>query len=74
MFDYDDIVNDIVELDWKIQVNCDSGTRVVDHSVIAHSANKWNLVPVSEHTITYPVLGSIPNAFKVFSLCAHASI
>jgi hypothetical protein len=29
---------------------------------------------VSEHTITYPVLGSIPNAFKVFSLCAHASI
>ena len=71
MLDNDDVAYHAFMLDWEIQVDGDPGPGIVNHCVVAYSANKWNLVPVSKHTITNPVFGLVSNAFKVFSLLSH---
>ena len=56
MLDYDDVVSPISELDRQIKMDGYLWTvGFVDHCVIAHSANKWNLVPMAKHTVTDPV-------------------
>ena len=44
---------------------------VVDFSIIAHSAHKRDLVPVSEHTIPNVVGMFVPYAIEVIRLIAH---
>ena len=71
MLDNDDVADHAFMFDWKIQVDGDPGSGIVNHCVVAHSANKWYLVPASKHPVTYPVRGLVSNAFKVFGLLAH---
>ena len=56
MLDYDDVVSPISELDRQIKMDGYLWTvGFVDHCVIAHSTNKWNLVPMAKHTVADPV-------------------
>jgi hypothetical protein len=56
VLDYDDVVDPISELDRQVEMDRYLWTvGFVDHSVIAHSTNKRNLVPMAKHTVADPV-------------------
>jgi hypothetical protein len=56
VFDYDDVVGAVSELDRQIKMDGYLRTiGFVDHCVIAHGANKRNLVPMAKHTVANPV-------------------
>jgi len=56
MLDYDDIVGLVSELDWQVEVDRYLwAVGFVDHCVVAHRANKGNLVPMAKHTVANPV-------------------
>jgi len=56
VLDDDDVVGTISELDRQIKMDGYLWPHgFVDHCVIAHSANKGNLVPMAKHTVADPV-------------------
>ena len=56
MLDYDDVVDLVLELDGQIKMDGYLWPHgFVDHSVIAYSTNKRNLVPMAKHTVANPV-------------------
>ena len=56
MLDYDNVVGPISEPDGQVEMDGYLWTvGFVDHCVIAHSANKWNVVPMAKHTVADPV-------------------
>lgn len=68
MFDYDDVVSAVSELDGQIKMYGYLWTLCfVDHSVIAHSAHKGDIVPAAKHTVTNMVLW--PVAFFIEVIC-----
>jgi hypothetical protein len=72
VFDNNNIADLVFELDWQVQMNADAWSfNVVYQGVISHSADKWNFVPFTRHSIANMVLGPVPNALKVISLTAH---
>ena len=44
-----------------------------DQGIIAHSARKRNVIPATEYSVAYHVLGLVPCALKVFGLVAHVT-
>ena len=68
MLDDDDVVSAISELDWQIQVYGYLWTmRFADYCVVAHSAYKRNIVPMTKHTVAKMVLW--PVTFLVEVVC-----
>ena len=68
MLDYDDIVSPVSELYRQIQVDGYLWTvSFADHSIISHSANKGDLVPMAKHTVAQMVLW--PVSFLVEVIC-----
>ena len=56
VLDYDDVVGLVLELDGQVEMDAYLRTHgFVDNCVIAHSANKGNLVPMAKHTVANPV-------------------
>ena len=56
MLDYDDVVGFVSEPDGQVEMDGYLWTHgFVDHSIIAHGANKGDLVPMTEHTVADPV-------------------
>lgn len=57
MLDYDEVVSPVSEADRQVEMDGYLWTvGLVDHGVVANSANKWNLVPMAKHTVADPVL------------------
>jgi hypothetical protein len=68
VFDYDDVVSPVSEPDGQIKMDGYLWTvSFVDHCVVAHSANKWNLVPMAKHTVAKMVLWLVAFFVEVFS-------
>jgi hypothetical protein len=56
VLDYDDVVGPISESDGQIKMDGYLWTvGFVDHSVIAHGANKGYAIPMAKHTVADPV-------------------
>jgi hypothetical protein len=72
VLDKNNIVDLVFELDWQVQMNADARSfDIVYECIVSHSANKWNFVPFTGHSIANMVLGPVSNALKVISLTAH---
>lgn len=68
MLDYDDIVG-LVSESYR-QVKMDGylwPVGFVDHRVVAHSTNKWNIVPVSKNAVTKMVFWLVAFFVEVVS-------
>ena len=66
MLDDDNVVGSVLEPDGQIQMYGYLRTHgFVDHSVIAHSTNKRDLVPMAKHTIADPVFWLVTFFVKV---------
>jgi hypothetical protein len=56
VLDDDDVMGLVSELNRQVKMDGYLWTvGFVDHGVVAHSAHKWNLVPMAKHTVTDPV-------------------
>ena len=68
MLDYDDIVSPVSELYGQIQVDGYLWTvSFADHCVVAHGANKGDLVPMAKHTVAKMVSWSVTLFVEVVS-------
>jgi hypothetical protein len=61
VLDYDDVMGFVLELYGQVEMDGYLWTHdFVDHGVVAHSAYKWNFVPMAKHTVADPVLRLVP--------------
>jgi len=57
VLDDDEVVSPVLELYGQVEMDGYLWSRgLADHCVVAHCANKGNLVPMAKHTVTNPVL------------------
>ena len=60
MLDDDDVMGLVSELDGQVEMDGYLWTQgFADHCVVAHSANKGNLVPMTKHTVAKMVFGLV---------------
>ena len=68
VLDYDDVVGLVPESDRKIEMDGYLwSVGFVDHRVIAHGTNKWNIVPVSKNAVTKMVFWLVAFFVEVVS-------
>ena len=75
VLDYDDVVGPISELDGQVEMDGYLWpVGFVYHGVVAHSADKRDLVPMAKHTVADPVSWFVTFFVEVIRLCSHRCI